>query len=176
MNSLLFSFVKLQIFSFNSVSRIFRHKMINGQFDCHNVEITEILSHFFRKNFVKALVLLKKLLNRWFDEIFFQWERFSRFFTLCHGKIAHFWQKIRENNAFTFYLHTKELIWRNNFFLRVNFSFTTLHWLSGGLKVVPIFNPITRLQRYQIDSQIGICFCTLRQNDRVPSGNATVKL
>ena len=35
----------------------------------HNsVEIAEILSHSFRKNFVKAMVLLKKLLNSWFDE------------------------------------------------------------------------------------------------------------
>ena len=32
------------------------------------VEIADILSHFFRKNFVKATVLLKKLLNSWFDE------------------------------------------------------------------------------------------------------------
>ena len=40
------------------------------------------LSHFFRKNFVKAVVLLKKLLNSWFDEIFLQWERISCFSTL----------------------------------------------------------------------------------------------
>ena len=33
------------------------------------------LSHFFRKNFVKAMILLKKLLNSWFDEKNFQWER-----------------------------------------------------------------------------------------------------
>ena len=40
------------------------------------------LSHFFRKNFVKTMVLLKKWLNSWFDEIFFQWERISRFSTV----------------------------------------------------------------------------------------------
>ena len=40
------------------------------------------LSHFFRKNFVKALVLPKELLNCWFDEIFCQWETISRFSTL----------------------------------------------------------------------------------------------
>ena len=40
------------------------------------------LSHFFRKNFVKSMVLLKKSLNSWFDEIFYQWERISRFSTL----------------------------------------------------------------------------------------------
>ena len=32
------------------------------------------LSRIFGKKFVKATVLLKKLLKRWFDEIFFQWE------------------------------------------------------------------------------------------------------
>ena len=45
------------------------------------------LSHSFRKNFVKAMGLLKKLLNSWFDEIFFQWERISRFSTLCITKL-----------------------------------------------------------------------------------------
>ena len=47
-------------------------------------EIAEILSHtFFIKNFVKAMVLLKKLLNSWFDEIFFS-ERELREFSLTH--------------------------------------------------------------------------------------------
>ena len=32
------------------------------------------LSQIFDKNYVKAMVLLKKLLNSWFDEFFFQWE------------------------------------------------------------------------------------------------------
>ena len=44
-----------------------------------------LTSHFFRKNFVKAMVLLKKSLNSWFDEIFYQWERSYRFSTLCCG-------------------------------------------------------------------------------------------
>ena len=60
------------------------------------------LSHFFRKNFVKAMVLLKKLLNSWFDEIFFQWERISRFSTLwhlsrcrnCRNSLSHYFAKI----------------------------------------------------------------------------------
>ena len=43
------------------------------------------LSYFFRKNFVKATVLLKKLLNSWFDEKNFQWERIFRFSTLWCG-------------------------------------------------------------------------------------------
>ena len=50
-----------------------------------SVEIGEIYvrnSYFFCKNFVKATHLLKKSLNSWFDEIYFQWE-FSRFSTLC---------------------------------------------------------------------------------------------
>ena len=38
---------------------------------------------FFGKNFVKATVLQKKLLNSWFHEIFFRWKRISRFSTLC---------------------------------------------------------------------------------------------
>ena len=32
------------------------------------------LSRIFGKNFVKVTVLLNKLLNKWFDKIFFQWE------------------------------------------------------------------------------------------------------
>ena len=39
------------------------------------------LSHFFGKNFVKATFLLKKLVKRWFDEIFFGE---SKFFILPH--------------------------------------------------------------------------------------------
>ena len=42
-----------------------------------------LLSHFFGKKFVKTTFLpAMNLLNSWFDEIFFQWERISRFFTL----------------------------------------------------------------------------------------------
>ena len=37
------------------------------------------LSHFFRKNFVKAMDLLMKLLNSWFDEIFFSDREFLVF-------------------------------------------------------------------------------------------------
>ena len=42
------------------------------------------LSHIFDKNFVKATVLLNKLLKSWFHEIFFQWERISQISTLCN--------------------------------------------------------------------------------------------
>ena len=43
------------------------------------------LSHIFGKNFVKVTVLLNKLLNKWFDEIFFQWELISVISTMCCG-------------------------------------------------------------------------------------------
>ena len=33
-----------------------------------------LISLIFSKNFVKAAFLIKKLLKRWFDEIFFHWE------------------------------------------------------------------------------------------------------
>ena len=49
----------------------------------HSGNYENLLSHFFGKNFVKATFLLKKSLNSWFDEIFFRWERISRFSTLC---------------------------------------------------------------------------------------------
>ena len=47
------------------------------------------LSHLFDKKFVKITFLLKKkLLKRRFHEIFFQWERMSRFSTLPHSNHA----------------------------------------------------------------------------------------
>ena len=39
---------------------------------CGNYEI--LLSRFFDKNFVKVTFLLKKVLNSWFDEIFYEWQ------------------------------------------------------------------------------------------------------
>ena len=57
--------------------------VISTVWDPHCGNCRNSLSHFFPKNFVKAMVLLKKLLNSWFDEIFFQWERIFRFSTLC---------------------------------------------------------------------------------------------
>jgi len=44
----------------------------------------------FSKTFVKVTVLLKKLLNRWFDEILFWLERMSRFSTLCSNTFLTF--------------------------------------------------------------------------------------
>ena len=40
-----------------------------------------------------AWVLLKKLLNSWFDEKNFQWKRIYRFSTLCFLKMYHFYTK-----------------------------------------------------------------------------------
>ena len=79
----------------------------------HSVEITGIHSHaFFDKNFVKVTVLLKKLLNKWFDEFFFQWESIFVFSTVwfhynssryngLFGVILHarFQQKFRQINS-----------------------------------------------------------------------------
>ena len=59
----------------------------------HSVEISEIYSHtILHKKFVKVMLLLKKLLNSWFDE-FFQWEHSntvwkSRKFIYSHAFLA----------------------------------------------------------------------------------------
>ena len=45
----------------------------------HSVEITEIYSHIFDKNFVKATFYK---VTSWFHEIFFRWEWISRLSTL----------------------------------------------------------------------------------------------
>ena len=62
------------------------------------------LSRFFGKNFVKVTVLLKKLLKSWFHENFFQWERISRFSTLCSvekWKIYSHWNFFPSNQLFS---------------------------------------------------------------------------
>ena len=61
----------------------FPHGVFSSWAKCGNCRNS--LSLFFRKNFVKTMVLQKKSLNSWFDEIFFQWERISRFSTLWWG-------------------------------------------------------------------------------------------
>ena len=53
------------------VSKIFRETEYTTQ--CGFLQ-KFTLTHYFGKTFVKATVLLKKLLNSWFDEIFFRWE------------------------------------------------------------------------------------------------------
>ena len=72
------------------VSRNFLHKVVEylkvwkmHKFSVHSVETTENHCHFFDENFVKATFLLKKLVKRWFDEIFFRWEYIFHFTTLC---------------------------------------------------------------------------------------------
>ena len=76
------------------------------------------LSRIFGKNFVKVTVLrvlLNKLLNSWFDGIFFWWERISRFSTLWVWKNENFSlsKKIsRQINCFVTYL-VKPLLSRN---------------------------------------------------------------
>ena len=66
-----------------------------------------------RKNFVKSTKLLY-CARRWFHEIF--QVRNHR------NSLTHFWQKFREVNSFTKEV-TKELISRNIFLVRENFSF-----------------------------------------------------
>ena len=52
------------------------------------------LSHIFGKYFVKVTVLLNNLLESWFDEIFFWWERISRFSSRNYGiLLPRFWRK-----------------------------------------------------------------------------------
>ena len=65
---------------------IFAEEMYWG----HRVEIAEILSlSLFRKNLVKAMVLLKELLNSWFDEICYSEREFIAF-PHCGGELSHF--------------------------------------------------------------------------------------
>ena len=88
----------------NFVKMTFLHihvKLLNNWFDEKNSKTSTCsavckvwklqrknsLSHFFRKNFLKAIFLLKKLPKNWFDENFFQWERIYRFSTLCCGTL-----------------------------------------------------------------------------------------
>ena len=58
------------------------------------------LSGIFGKNFVKVTVLLNKLLKSWFDEIFFRWERISRFSTLwCSSQYGNWRIFVSQNFA-----------------------------------------------------------------------------
>ena len=49
-----------------------------------------LLSHIFGKNFVTITHLLNKLLNSWFDEIFFRWARFFRFSILLRAQCGNY--------------------------------------------------------------------------------------
>ena len=64
-----------------------RHFSCRSQFtmlQCRNCRNS--LSHFFHKNFLKALVLLKKLLNTWLDKFFFSEREFLVFpHCECHS-------------------------------------------------------------------------------------------
>ena len=58
----------------------FAKKSWGHSVQCGN--FANLLWRIFAKNFVKATFLLKKLLKRRFDEIFFQWEQIFHFTTL----------------------------------------------------------------------------------------------
>ena len=84
--------------------------------------------HYVRKNFVKAMALLKKLLNSWFDEIFFSEREFLVFHTVHTStrspflrKNCHFPRQIDQINV------TNELISRK-FFSVIAFHCTFLHY------------------------------------------------
>ena len=98
-------------------TKIFQKTVIQKFCKLHTVLCvlkTEIYSHFFGKNFVKATFLLKTLLNSWFDEIFFSLARvkFSFFHTFCemHREI-HCHAKF-SSNQFAVKFFSKTLIWR----------------------------------------------------------------
>ena len=74
-----------------TVNFSFFHTALCGVPLCGNCRNS--FSHFFRKNFVKAMVLrvlLKKLLNSWFHEIFFS-KRELLVFPHCGVKITEFY-------------------------------------------------------------------------------------
>ena len=60
---------------------------------------SHFLSQFLSKNFVEAMVSLKKLLNNWFDDFFFQWATFH--FVEKREILSH-WKKIRQINSLEF--------------------------------------------------------------------------
>ena len=75
------------------------------------------LSHFFGKNFVKVTVLLKKLLDSWFDEFFFPVrENFSFFYSVDWNitLTSYFCQKFREKNHHDIHMEC-ELLSQNDF-------------------------------------------------------------
>ena len=61
----------------------FLQKIVGKNFQISALWDGNSLSRIFGKNFVRVTVLLNKLIKSWFDEIFFRWERISRFSTLC---------------------------------------------------------------------------------------------
>ena len=70
-------------FSKNVAFTKFLPKKCEREYPQCSVEKTRnCLSHFFDKNFVKVTVLLKKLWNSWFDEIFSDNSKFFIFLTV----------------------------------------------------------------------------------------------
>ena len=89
-----------------------------------------LVSHFFGKNFVKA-ILLKKLLKSWFDEIFRGDQIFHFSTLLCSqcGNYGNLLSQIFDNNFVKLtILVTKELIWRKKISVRENFAVFDTLW------------------------------------------------
>ena len=108
------------------------HKCWNGKYflipQCGNYRNS--LSHFFRKNFVKAMDLLKKLLKSWFDELFlwFCWKiiNFPNFhFTVWKNEKFSLTKKIfRQINSLVLVTYLVKPLLSRNFCqkcMRVNF-------------------------------------------------------
>ena len=82
-----FSSNQFRVKFFSLVSRNFCDKMVAVKF-CNFHTVKNSLPPIFDKNFVKEMVLLKKSLNSWFDEFFFQWERISDISTAHCGNFG----------------------------------------------------------------------------------------
>ena len=83
------------------------------------MKIAEIFPHIFRKKFVKAMVLLKKLLNSWFDEIFWFQLSFEKYFVKSFNSVKNSW-----NQRFSeYYISYTTLISRNFCVFKLSYNF-----------------------------------------------------
>ena len=76
----------------------------------HSVEIAQILSHIFGKNFVKVTFSLKNLLKSWFDEFFFSEREFHVFPHVCRKVVITQCEKRRNSLSHFFRKNVKVMI------------------------------------------------------------------
>ena len=121
------------------LTKLFQKLLQYGVRTCSKVTIAQCryygssLSQIFDKNFVKSMVLLKELLNSWFDDFFFQWERISRFSTLWIAEertknLSH--SNNSPSNQFTINLFST-----TNWFMEVLLKVYSAQW--GNLQLFP---------------------------------------
>ena len=101
--------LSLKIFSSNQLisdslvksllSRDFCQKCVSWERISEISTVWNLLPQFFGKNYAKVTVLLKKLLNSWFDEIFFFGG--SRFFNFPHWELGSNSVTLWKNQKFT---------------------------------------------------------------------------